>query len=475
MRSFLIVWFIVSVLITSLVSLVSTLWTGPSLVLATWEFYGSGLVDYESGLATTAIETGGVAALNALRSKINGPPPSQFFVFDSGLHEISGKPAPEFVRVLASRLQPAGRVQFQVLGRGLAAGKAVLLHDSRPLRVVFWFPSRQVPSFPQHPWAWFGRLTTILVSVGLLCSWLAWRLSAPLLRLNAAARRFASGDLAARAGAGSFPRRPPEYRELAHEFDEMAERIETLVTSQRNLLRDISHELRTPLTRLGLAVNNARGVQPEKLGALLDRIDFEADRLNVLIDRIVRLSRLESLALAPAHEPIEFGDFLESIVSDADFEADAYNRKVCITMAETWYMNGDRELLRDAVENVVRNAIRYTCEGGSVWVTAGRSGETGYRVTVRDEGPGVPPEQLKNIFDPFFRGRQTGAASPTGFGLGLAIAQRAIHLHGGTIVARNAASGGLEQIIELPGSDPFEYPKGGKGIEPEITRGSRLR
>lgn len=447
MRSFLFIWFLVSVAITGCVSVISVIWTGPSLVLAAWEFYGSGVVEYGSSLVKTAAESGGGAGIRILQTEIGKQGGgTQLFVFDNHQHELTGRPMPEFITRSAEQVAVARQVRFQVQGRGLVAGRTVSLQDGRTLSVVFWFPSRQIPAFPLRPWAWFGRLATILVAAGVLCSWLAWRLSTPLLRMNEAARKFASGDLTARAGAASFPRHPPEYRELAGEFDEMAGRIEGLVTSQRNLLRDVSHELRTPLTRLGLAVNNARGAEPERLGTLLDRIELESERLNALIERIVRLSRMESLEAAPVREPIEMRDFLEGIVSDANFEAEASNRQICLEVADTCRMTGDRELLREAFENVVRNAIRYTPEGGSVWVRAECVGAATYRITVRDEGPGIPPEQLKEIFHPFFRGRHADGA---GFGLGLAIAERAIRVHHGTIVARNAAEGGLEQSIHL--------------------------
>lgn len=164
---------------------------------------------------------------------------------------------------------------------------------------MIWFPSRRVPYVPINTWGWVGRLAAIVVTAALLCSWLAWRLSTPLARLRQAARKFASGDLRARAGASTAPSSLPEYRELAGDFDEMACRIETLVDSQRQLLRDVSHELRTPLTRLNLAVNNARHVATPAMEDWLDRIDQESERLNALIDRIIRLSRFEALAEPP--------------------------------------------------------------------------------------------------------------------------------------------------------------------------------
>ena len=371
-------------------------------------------------------------------------------MFDSKLTEISGGPGPDAVRALASRLRSQDDAQFEFLRGGLAGGSIIPAPDGGAYRVVIWFPSRRVPYVPINTWGWVGRLAAIVVTAALLCSWLAWRLSTPLARLRQAARKFASGDLRARAGASTAPSSLPEYRELAGDFDEMACRIETLVDSQRQLLRDVSHELRTPLTRLNLAVNNARHVATPAMEDWLDRIDQESERLNALIDRIIRLSRFEALAEPPHRDVIEFGDFVESIVSDADFEATARKRRVAILRAETCRLAGDRELLREAIENIVRNAIRYTPEGTAVTVDAGRDGPSAYRIAVRDGGPGVAAEHIGAIFEPFYRAPQRTDTDSPGFGIGLAIAKRAIGLHQGTITARNLAEGGFEIAIRLP-------------------------
>jgi two-component system sensor histidine kinase CpxA len=258
------------------------------------------------------------------------------------------------------------------------------------------------------------------------------------------------GDLGARAEASTFPSALPEYKELARDFDEMAGRIETLVDSQRRLLRDVSHELRSPLTRLSLAVNNARHASAAAVVESLDRIDQESERLNALIESIMRLSRFEALGERPRRDIIEFADFIESIVSDADFEASGRNRRVAIVRAETCRLTGDRELLREAIENIVRNAIRYTPEGTTVTVDAWRDGSEEYCVAVRDFGPGVPGEHLEAIFEPFYRAPQSLDQGAPGFGIGLAIAHRAISLHDGTITARNLVPSGFEIVIHLP-------------------------
>jgi two-component system sensor histidine kinase CpxA len=445
MRKLIFFWF----LAFGLISMAAAFWIGRSIRLGAAGYYESDVVRYTAETVADALNSGGIAALEETEKRIDPERRLRIFVFDPALNEVTGRPGPEGVRSFASRLRPQDNAQFEVLGAGLLAGSIVNGPDGRAYRVVVRFPARRVALVPVYAWGWIGRIGAVVVAAALLCSWLAWRLSKPLERLRQAARQFATGDLKARAGVSSFPSNPPEYRELASEFDEMAGRIEALVDSQRQLLRDVSHELRTPLTRLNLAVNNARHAPAADVEASLDRIDQESERLNALIDRIIRLSRCEAFAEPPHREVIEFGDFIESIVSDAGFEATARERKICIARAEVCRLTGDRELLREAIENVVRNAIRYTPEGTTVTVDAYRAAPSEYRIAIRDCGPGVPMEHIEAIFEPFYRAPQNAGDSP-GFGIGLAIAKRAIDLHHGAITARNIPEGGFEIAISLP-------------------------
>lgn len=445
MRRFVFIWFLISMLLIAALSAVGVLWSGPSVLLAAWGRYGSGLIHYGAETAAIAFDTGGMPALEAFEKRIDPSGAVRFFIFDSSPDQGRGANAPPVVRGFAARLSP-DTVRFLPLGRVLLAG-CVIGPPDRARRVVIWLPAR-INAVPPRLGGWMVRIIAVLGGAVLLCSWLAKRLSDPLARLRQTARKFASGDLNARANASTFPRKPPEYRELASDFDDMAGRIEALVTSQRQLLRDVSHELRTPLTRLSLAVNNARHASPPDVERSLDRIDQESERLNALVDRIMRLSRLEAFDQPPRFETIEFADFLESIVSDADFEATARNRRVSLLCAVPCRLSGDRELLREAIENVVRNAIRYTPEGTTVTVEGHRDASE-YRIVVRDRGPGVPPEHLASIFEPFYRAPQRADADSPGFGIGLAITKRAIALHRGSVAAENCADG-FEFVIAMP-------------------------
>jgi two-component system sensor histidine kinase CpxA len=256
----------------------------------------------------------------------------------------------------------------------------------------------------------------------------------------------------------------------------MAERIEVLVDSQSRLLKDVSHELRSPLARLSVALGLARQrVTPEvapELESSLNRIELEADRLNQLIQRLLTISRLESGTDGLRRTRLSLRELVEQVAHDAEYETPGRGCRVtAITDTsdtdtdeigpDEFLVDGDPDLLRSAVENVVRNATRYTTEGTTVEVRLERepaANGDGEEVIVRvlDCGPGVPDQALPKIFEPFYRlddarNRQTGGA-----GLGLSIADRAIRLHGGQLRASNRKEGGLQVEIRIPAGPPVK-------------------
>ena len=287
---------------------------------------------------------------------------------------------------------------------------------------------------------------------GLVCWGLVRYLTAPLIGLRGATRQLAAGDLGARTGAGAS-RRHDEVADLGRDFDVMAARIENLIEGQRQLLGDISHELRSPLARLRMAgALGARQIESGAAGAefapAFERITRETARLDLLIGQLLDLTRLENGGHGE-RENVDVKALVEEIAADAQFEASAQNRRVEITRADEFCIEGERTLLSSAIENVVRNALRHTPENSSVEIALETSA-TGARIRVRDHGNGVPDETLERIFEPFFRVEEARDRQSGGAGLGLAIVQRAIGAHGGQVRARNAEGGGLEVELELP-------------------------
>jgi two-component system sensor histidine kinase CpxA len=283
---------------------------------------------------------------------------------------------------------------------------------------------------------------------GVVCFLLTRHITSPLFELRRGAESIAGGNLAARV-PGSLRHRRDEIGQLGRDFDRMAERLESLVDGHKRLLGDVSHELRSPLSRLVVALGLARQASAEERPELLDRIALEARRLDHLIGQLLTLSRIESGSVAAPVSSVDLTALVHEVVTDADFEARAQSRRVDVTAVEACAVPGSEELLRSAVENVVRNGVRHTCEGTAVDVSIRRERDRAV-IRVRDRGPGVPETMLLEMFLPFRRVQATLATRNDGSGLGLAIAHRAVAASGGKISAMNAADGGLIVDIEVP-------------------------
>ncbi len=305
-------------------------------------------------------------------------------------------------------------------------------------------------------------LAFVFLASGLFCYSFARYLAVPVGRIRRAAQRLSGGDLTARVEPNHVPRGRDEIASLAHDFDTMAGRMQSLVTAQNRLLGDVSHELRSPLARMNLALELARRGDDAKKQNAIERIAREAIRLDVLIGELLTLSRLENgLPAATLEGRVDFAALAREVYEDAQFEAQNAGRGVRVTFSgpeEGLILRGDPELLHRAVENVTRNALKHTNDDSVVALTL-TGGENGVVFSIADGGPGVPDEELDDIFRPFYRveGARDRPDGGSGTGLGLAIAQRALAAHGGTISARNRPEGGLEVRLSLP--TPAASPK----------------
>lgn len=302
-------------------------------------------------------------------------------------------------------------------------------------------PGRHGPT-PPDPWIPIGG--GLLASV-LFSALLAWHLSKPIHSLRWALGSVAAGNLETRVRPLMGSRRD-EIADLGEDFDRMARQLQSLIVSQRRLLHDVSHELRSPLARLQAAIGLLRQ-DPARLTASLERIEREAGRLDDLVGQLLTMARLEAGVRDAPKARIELFDLAASIAEDARFEAQSLGRDL------QFHGDGEAEatlrveLIQRAFENVMRNAVKYTLEGSCVQVVALREGDV-FVLRVDDAGPGVPTADLEAIFEPFYRcGAGQGA---DGFGLGLAIARRAVDLHGGSLRAVNRPEGGLSMEIRLP-------------------------
>lgn len=420
--------------------------------------------------AMRAFETDGPDGLKAwLKGLGTGDPVNRTFVFDSSGRDLLGRPVPDFLRDEPegrSAAEPSGRSAAEAAGRSTTAlaglgtnnppamvGRGALVLTG-PNGLTYYvvvgpkdgprlFGGLELPGVP------ISALIIAVVVSGAICFFLARYLVAPIDRLRYATRQMAAGDLNVRVSE-ALRGRQTDLGLLAADLDTMAERVRNLLETKQQLLRDVSHELRSPLARLQLAVSLARR-QESGVERHLERIAREADRLEQLIARTLKLARLERPAHTLGQGPVEIGQLLKSIISDVAIEADAQGCTVGLQADPALVVSGDAELLRSTFENVIRNAVRYSPPGEHVDITARLSaGTSSVEVVVRDQGPGVPEKDLQLIFEPFYRVDAARDRAGGGEGLGLAIAARAVALHGGTIEASNVPAGGLAVSITLP-------------------------
>lgn len=308
-----------------------------------------------------------------------------------------------------------------------------------------WSPGRG-PGPAPGPWSpWLLIGAGLVASLGFAAG-LAWYMARPIRLMRAAVRRVAGGDLETRIGARLGARRD-ELAELGHDFDAMTTQLQALIGAQQRLLHDVSHELRSPLARLQAAVGLAQQ-DPARAGAMLERIERESRRLDELVGEVLALARAESGPGAGARAPVEIDELLAEVADDARFEAEPLERSVVLAIAAPGAaIVGHAELLHRAFDNVVRNALRHTVAGSAVEI-ASRLRDDGVEIRIEDRGPGLAAGERDRIFEPFTRGPAPDDGN--GFGLGLAIARRAIEAHGGRIAAFDREGGGLSVRIELP-------------------------
>ncbi len=289
---------------------------------------------------------------------------------------------------------------------------------------------------------WILLFGSLVFSVGL-----ALYITTPLRYLRAATQQFAKGLLDSRVMPKMANRRD-EIIDLARDFDHMAEQVQQLIAGQKRLLNDVSHELRSPLARLQLAVALGRQ-QPEQVEAMMLRVEKETERLDTLVGELLTLSRLEAEVERHVEDYFDLEGLVELVCSDAQFEANEHGKRVVFESHGEYPIKGNIELLRRALENMVRNAVFYTAEHGAVTVSLTQVKDE-LVLEVCDQGPGVKDSELASLFLPFVRMGQEQNSDVPGYGLGLAIAARAIALHKGTITAHNAKAGGLCITVKLP-------------------------
>jgi len=328
---------------------------------------------------------------------------------------------------------PQSKWRIRTGGHSLAAQRS---EDGR-----YWFAAVGQPSRAQV-WTFLPYYFLVIGATGILW-WLASvAVVSPIRRIAASIALFGHGDLSVRVPS----KRQDEIGQLAGSFNQMAERLQRMIVNERRLLADISHELRSPLARLKFAAKLGR--TSTDTNTAFDRIDRDVERIASLVAGIVEITRVEGDPGAQSLEIVSLGEVLDEVIRDSTLEAEVRGCRIALNRSSAGEILGNRELLRRAIENVMRNGIRYSPEQSTMDVFL-VGGSDAAEIAIRDYGPGVPEDTLTRIFDPFFRVEEARDALGGGSGLGLSIAKRAVQLHHGTITAENALPG-LRVRIRIP-------------------------
>jgi two-component system sensor histidine kinase CpxA len=429
-----------------------------ALCLPSQTFIGRAAKYFAFNLETTGrmgidlYEQSGSAALGTFLGRIETISAFKLYILTPQGISLRAVALPSGAHDLAQRALSAGSVQAQNWTTHPLIAQQVVSASGKVYAVLLELPGGLIQLLVQMSRALALRFAAALVASGLVCFLMVRYLTSPIRTLQAAVRKFTQGDLSVRV-APQIGSRQDEIADLGRDFDAMAARIETLMHAHEHLLRDVAHELRSPLTRLNVALEIARKHGNEQMTGFLDRIYTETQQLSDLITQVLVLSRLEHIEVELHLEPICLESLIERIVRDANFEGQAQPFSVAFQFEKSVTLVADGRLVHSAIENVVRNALRFSPPGSQVEINQTvevSQGKTMAVVMISDQGPGVPPEALDDLFKPFFRVAAKQGRPGGGAGIGLAIAFHAVSLHRGTIRAVNRPDGGLTVGIRLP-------------------------
>ncbi|MGO4517868.1 ATP-binding protein [Terriglobus sp. 2YAB30_2] len=442
LKIFLCFWLTV---IATAIAVVITFIVEPRGVPSQWHATLTDTAQYSGMIAAEMHEQGGVPSAAAYIDRIAQETHLKACLSDAKGNAIAGNDCESFhqmtTHVAASRASDFNmkygitRVALPVKG-----------HSGRDYIFATELPAGPRAAFGIHRGAAVLQWGVALFVSGLICYLLTRYLTTPILRLREASQQLAGGNLSIRA-TSTIGRRKDELGDLVRDFNSMATRIEELISRQRQLISDVSHELRSPLARLNVALDLGR----ERKGSdpAFDHMEEDLGLLDEMIGRLLTIAKLDMSAQQVPMTEVDVTSLVSQVVRNAEFEAREPSGGVRIVAEQECFLHGNTELLQSAVENVVRNAIRYSEPGTSVEVSLTCDGSL-MRLTVRDHGPGVPEAELLRIFEPFYRVKDARDRQSGGAGLGLAIAERVVRIHGGTIRAENVSPHGLQIEIIMP-------------------------
>lgn len=369
-----------------------------------------------------------------------GPPPEDDFMENLKNRENE-------IRAIAARLLISPTSEIEDIPAENIIGSVITSESGKKYVIISHIPSK-IKHQKFLLWRLGEAMPFFLFFTAASCLAMARYMVKPVAELSEASRKFAGGDLSARAGK-SAESRLDEIGDLAVDFNEMADKIETLIRSQRRLFSDISHELRSPLARLQITVELLQKKNSEADQSMLGRIEKEIHRMNEMIEEVLNYSKLETENIEISMSETSLAEILQKVCNDASFEGKSRNCHISLRMSEKPRIKAAVGLIERAVENILRNALKYSPDNSEIEVSLEVVDKT-IVISIADQGPGVPETELEKLFSPFYRYQEDRDRKTGGVGLGLAIAQRAIKLHKGTIQLENRPEGGLRAKIFLP-------------------------
>ena len=410
--------------------------------------------------AASTLKLNGIASLKSLLDSWKTEPTPQLYVVNEAGTELLNRPLPKGVNAASLAILSRdidNRAIKQIKGDdGHTYWLFVEPRHKRPPPTIIngiKIPNNFKYLFPAVP-----LIVGIFVSF-LFAAMLAWYFSKPIKQLRFAFESAASGNLDARVGSLMQSRRD-ELADLGSAFDVMVSRVGQLIQSQTHLMHQVSHELRSPLARLQIAIGLIKQQSTQvdiahpisnKITTSLNRIETESVRMDQLVGELLTLSRLESGMTALQKETIDLNDLLQDLVEDANFEGATNHVNVQFSGTTNIKIKAQPDLIQRAVDNVLRNAVKYSPAQSIVMVSATIDAAAKQVVIhVADYGVGVNASELEAIFKPFYRASTKSASSVDGYGLGLAISKQIIEGHGGQISATNNGNAGLLVMIRLP-------------------------
>jgi len=442
LKIFLCFWLTV---IATAIAVVITFIVEPRGVPSQWHATLTDTAQYSGIIAAAMHEQGGVPSASTYLERIAQETHLKACLSDANGNAIAGNDCESF-HEMTTRVAASKTSDFNMKYGITRIALPVKGHSGRDYIFATELPAGPRAAFGIHRGAALLQWGVALFVSGLICYLLARYLTTPILRLREASQQLASGNLSTRA-APTISLRKDELGDLVRDFNSMATQIEELISRQRQLISDVSHELRSPLARLNVALDLGR----ERKGSdpAFDHMEEDLGLLDEMIGRLLTIAKLDMSAPQVPMTEVDVTELVSQVVRNAEFESRELSGGVRIVAEQQCFLHGNTELLQSAVENVVRNAIRYSEPGTSVEVSLTCDGSL-MRLTVRDHGPGVPEAELLRIFEPFYRVKDARDRQSGGAGLGLAIAERVVRIHGGTIRAQNVSPHGLQIEIVMP-------------------------